>query len=516
MARNLLDYWSQAPEDPFGALFENAPIMMHAIDQDGLISNVSKFWANTLGYDPQEMIGRRATDFMTETGRKKVHAVFYPGLLKSGKISNTPLEFQHKDGHNMPVLVSAKSQKDAVGKMVECLAVIFDNSDSIIDANVVEENRAKSRFLAAMSHEIRTPMNAILGFAQLLRRSNLDNKQKAQLDAIISASQNLMRLLSDLLDLSRLEAGKMQLIKEPFNLHKMIDEVMDLWHSNAFEKGLRLRCTLDRDVAPRVVSDSGRIRQVLNNFLSNAIKFTDKGVITVEVEEVSRDQDISVVRFSVSDNGLGIPEEDRDRLFVPFVQTETGTSSAHQGWGLGLSICHHIATILNAKISCESNPDGQGMTFSFELPLKVLAQEIPETRVLRPSDIPTKGSGLQVLVAEDNIMNQDVIESMLVELGHSVTVVSNGFEALKKLQDTEYDLILMDVSMPGLDGVSATEQIRNFANERRNVPIIAVTGNITSGAREMYRSLGMNDYIPKPVSLEDLGRVIYRAVSGIS
>ena len=516
MARDILDFWAGSPDDPFDAFFKLAPVMMHCVDAQFELTNVSVFWAETLGYKPDEMIGKKVTDFLTKESREYALTVVLPETFSEGRIHNVSYNFVKKDGTILPVLLSATAQYDPSGNFMRLLAVIFDNSEAVHSAKAVEENKAKSRFLAAMSHEIRTPMNAILGFAQLLRRSNLDNKQSAQLDAIIAAGNNLMRLLSDLLDLSRLEAGKMQVVKDPFNLHKMIDEVMDLWHSNAFEKGIRLRCTLDRDVPVRVNNDVGRIRQVLNNFLSNAIKFTDEGLVSLVVEEISRNELESVVRFSVIDSGPGIEKEAMDRLFVPFVQMDAGLKTEQEGWGLGLSICQHIATILSAKVYCAPRTDSHGMVFSFEVPFTTIPV-VTDERALQGSDsLKASGPGVKILVAEDNIMNQDVIESMLVELGHNVTVVSNGFEAINKLQDHEFDLILMDVSMPGLDGVSATEQIRSFAGPRSNVPIIAVTGNITQGARELYRSMGMNDYIPKPVSLEDLGRAIYRATSRIN
>lgn len=511
-----MDFWANSPEDPFDAFFLHAPVLMHAIDAKGTLVKVSRFWAETLGYEPEEMVGRKSVEFLTEESREKAVREVLPEFMANGRIRDVSYQFVKKDGSVLDVLLSATAQYDKQGQFERSLAIIFDNSEAASSKSAQAENQAKSRFLAAMSHEIRTPMNAILGFAQLLRRSNLDNKQVAQLDAIISAGNNLMRLLSDLLDLSRLEAGRMQVIKEPFNLHKLIDEVMDLWHSNAFEKGLRLRCTLDRNVPIRVSSDSGRIRQVLNNFLSNAIKFTQEGSVTLTVEEVSRKGTESVIRFEVTDTGQGLDEDALQKLFIPFVQIDTSQNGNTGGWGLGLSICQHIASLLGAKVSGKGLEGGAGSCFTLEIPLVVVPSYVVPERAaaLAGADLP-EGPGLSVLVAEDNIMNQDVIESMLVELGHNVTVVSNGFEAINKLQDQNFDLILMDISMPGLDGVGATEQIRAFSGDRRDVPIIAVTGNITSGARELYKSMGMNDYIPKPVSLDDLGRAIYRATSGI-
>ncbi len=518
MTNDLMEFWAQPPEDPFDAFFLHAPVFMHSIDADSRIIKISESWAGVLGYKPKDMVGRPLTDFMTEASRERAETVNLPTFMETGKLAATPYDFVKRDGSPFPITLSSIAQFDETGSFVRSLAVIYENSETALSARAIEENRAKSRFLAAMSHEIRTPMNAILGFAQLLRRSDLDKKQIAQLDAIISAGNNLMRLLSDLLDLSRLESGRMRVTKEPFNLHKMVDEIMDLWHSNAFEKGIRLRCTFDRNVPVRISSDANRIRQVLNNFLSNAIKFTQDGIVTLTVEEIERDENDRVLRFQVIDAGPGISDDQMEQLFVPFVQGQDGLRTDQDGWGLGLSICQHIASILEAKVYCERRTDAGGMIFSLDLPVEAIPSVVDETgrNHPKPQIIHTDGPGLRVLVAEDNIMNQDVVESMLVELGHTVTVVSNGFEAINQLQDQEFDLVLMDVSMPGLDGVGATEQIRNFAGERRNVPIIAVTGNITARARKMYRSMGMNDYIPKPVSLEDLGRAIYRATSGIN
>lgn len=513
MSDRIIEYWKRAPEDQFDLFFLYAPVLMHALDEDMNIIKVSRFWAAKLGYKPDEMIGRKITDFMQEASAAKLSEGSFVEVASGKSIYNVEFEFQCRDGKVFPVLMSSSGQFDQDGQLMRSLAIILDNTEAAAAKKALEANNAKSRFLAAMSHEIRTPMNAILGFAQLLRRSELDRKQRSQLDAIVTAGNNLMRLLSDLLDLSRMEAGRMTIEHEVFRLTTMIDEVMDLWHSSAHEKGLRLRSTIDRDIPARVSSDSGRIRQILNNFLSNAIKYTEEGNITLSVEQTKREGDVCHLRFEVEDTGGGIAPDQVEKLFVPFVQVDARVAKEHGGWGLGLSICNHLAELLDATIGVESKP-GIGSRFYLDIPMQIAAETPVRTRIRDESQITFQAENpLRILAAEDNLMNQELIENMLNEIGHEVVIVRNGFEAVNALQDMPFDLVLMDISMPGLDGVGATEQIRALSGEHRKIPIIAVTGNITTGARELYLSMGMNDYIPKPVSMQDLGAAIERATT---
>jgi len=506
-----MDFWKRAPEDQFDMFFDYAPILMHSVNRRMELIKISRFWAAKLGYKPEEMIGRKVTDFAYDNDAKRAFNSAFKNLLAGKNLYNVEFSFKTRSGEEVVTLTSSSGQFDADGQLIESLSVIFDNTEAATAKRAVEASDAKSRFLAAMSHEIRTPMNAILGFAQLLRRSKLDKKQRSQVEAIVSSGNNLMRLLGDLLDLSRIEAGKMAINNEPFDLNALISDVMGLWSSSAQQKGLRLRSTLDHDIPTRISSDSGRIKQVLNNFLGNAIKFTDTGSVTLSVENTKNDGNTSWLRFEVTDTGRGIEKAQIEKLFAPFVQIDTSVAKQSGGWGLGLSICAHLAELMNAKIEAHSEP-GQGSSFSFELPVKTVADSFEGKK--RRSPLPSSLKAvvpLKILVAEDNLTNQELIAEILAEIGHDAVIVENGFEALSALQDQRFDLILMDVSMPALDGIGAAEKIRNLAGDQRNIPIVAVTGITEEGARERFLAMGMNDYVPKPVNIRELSDAISRA-----
>jgi len=286
---------------------------------------------------------------------------------------------------------------------------------------------------------------------------------------------------------------------------------MELWLSSAEEKNLQLRSTLDRDIPARVLSDSGRIRQVLNNFISNAIKFTDEGKIILSVEHKRTVGNTAHVRFEVTDSGPGIGQSEMEKLFVPFVQADAKVASDHGGWGLGLSICNHLAELLEAKIGVTSKP-GQGSTFFIDIPLQIA--EAPDISLPPLFDTLPQylraTTALRILVAEDNLTNQEMLENMITQIGHKASIVKNGYEAVSALKHEKFDLVLMDISMPGLDGVGATEQIRALSGDQRKIPIIAVTGSLSKGALELYKSMGMNDCVAKPIQIAELGEAIKR------
>jgi CheY-like chemotaxis protein len=358
-----------------------------------------------------------------------------------------------------------------------------------------------------MSHEIRTPMNAILGFAQLLKLSNLDEKRKGHVDAIISAGGSLMNLLTDLLDLSHIEEGKMRIEPREFELLDQLDQIADWWHSSAKQKGLKLVVTLDRAL-PRVIrADPVRLQQVLNNFLGNAVKFTEAGQVILRVELVDRVSDTARLRFEVEDTGPGMQPSQIAQLFKPFVQIESDFGKERGGWGLGLSICLNIAQRLDAKIDVDSTP-GKGSTFSFELDVEVVEPSV--TEAIAADDATTKSDlgTLKVLLAEDNKLNQDMMFTILTNLGYEVDTVANGFEAVEATIKNRYDLILMDIMMPGMDGIGATKQIRGSDNPMHDVPIVACSAHVADEARERYLSMGMNAFVPKPIDQGELKTVI--------
>ena len=517
MHRDLIEFWKDAPEDPFEALLAHAPVLMQATDAEGRILKTSRFWSDLLGYDAEELAGRDWRDLLTPEARRIVDESVDPALRATGRSHGTELDIVMKDGGVLPVVHSATLRLDREGKFLRAFAIFFDNRETVtarrklaeIAREAEEASRAKSRFLAAMSHEIRTPLNAIMGFAQLLELSSLDDKRKGHVKAITTAGHSLMNLLTDLLDLSQVEEGKMRIEPRDFDLIDLLDQVADWWHSSAKQKGLKLVVSLDRGLPRRITADPVRLQQVLNNFLGNAVKFTAQGTITLRVSERARDGGRARLRFEVEDTGPGMTPEQQKKLFRPFVQIESDFGKDRGGWGLGLSICANIAKRVGGQIGVQSVA-GQGSIFFFEMdaPVAEAVAPRPVRAAEQPSQAPQDGPKLRILLAEDNRPNQDLMRLLLSDLGHEVVAVDNGFEAVAATMQDPYDLVVMDIMMPGLDGLGATAQIRSSEGPVKEIPIIACSAHVADEARRRYIAAGMDAFLPRPIDREELRQVI--------
>ncbi|WP_309605702.1 ATP-binding protein [Phenylobacterium sp.] len=375
-------------------------------------------------------------------------------------------------------------------------------------------NRAKSNFLATMSHEIRTPLNGVLGMAQLLRRDETQPHQLARIDTLMDSGEHLLSILNDILDVSKIDAGTLEIHTGVEDLRLFLDRLVSFWSARAEDKGVSLILDADDDLPPFVRMDALRLRQVMFNLIGNALKFTETGAVTVAAAIQRRTRRAVWLRLSVRDSGVGVATEHLPLLFERFSQADESDVRKFGGTGLGLSIARQFTELMDGRIWAESRP-GEGSTFHIELPLRLATPGTPRATAHRPAPTPEPAADLRplaVLAVDDNAVNLTVLDQLLSALGHEVTKAASGAEALQMLAQRPFDLVLMDIQMPGMTGIEALSLLRETPGANRAVPVIALTADVTSGGREHYRALGFTEHGAKPIEVRDLMEAMARAL----
>ena len=474
------------------------------IDTDGNIQDANEAAIKAYGYAYEELLQLNIFQLRNEWDITKEQII---QAKKTGVFFETV--HYRKDGSFFPVEVSAQGI-ELNGKRV-LMSIIRDITDRENAKEQAEAaSRAKSEFLANMSHEIRTPINGIVGMIDLTLRTDLTKEQQENLSVAKNCTGSLLHVINDILDFSKMEAGKLTIESVDFNIKKLIDEITKAHSVRASDKGLDLTYSFSPNIPKYLVGDPNRLQQVLHNLINNAIKFTERGSIDIQVRQTMILDDFIELVFAVSDTGSGISSENIGRLFKTFSQIDGSYTRKFGGTGLGLVICKQLVEMMGGKIGVSSEK-GRGSTFYFTIPFKIGSKPVEKSSlyVIKPMI----ENSLNILLVEDDKVNQIVLSRMLKEGKHGVDIANNGVEALVFLENKSYDVILMDIQMPQMDGIETTKRIREIEGSRMHTPIIALTAFALHGDRERFMSMGMDEYISKPVKMEDLFIVIDQIVA---
>jgi PAS domain S-box-containing protein len=514
------------------SLIEASRDPLVTISPEGKVTDMNEATVKITGMTREDLTGTDFFDYFTEP---QMAREVYQKVFSEGFVADSPLTLRHSNGMLTDVLFNGSVYKDDYGNVLGAVVVArditeqkkiaSDLTEAIVfaelavgiaedaktkaeSATLIAESavKAKQQFLSNMSHEIRTPMNAIIGFTKVLLKTEISSKQKEYLTAIKMSGDALIVLINDILDLAKVDAGKMIFEQTPFRMALSISAMIHLFETKIREKNLDLVKDYDIRIPGVLIGDPVRLHQIILNLVSNAVKFTNKGKITISVHLVSEDEEKATIEFSVSDTGIGIAKDKIGKIFENFQQASSGTSRLYGGTGLGLAIVKQLVEPQGGTISVKSTID-EGSTFSFILSfLKTKAE--PEGEQCGP-ELEMDVKHVKVLVVEDIALNQLLMKTLLEDFGFKCDLAENGRIAVDLLHTGSYDIVLMDLQMPEMNGFEATDYIRNKMNSK--IPIIALTADVTTVDLAKCRAVGMNDYIAKPVD----ERILYSKIVGL-
>ena len=514
--------------------------------QTGKISQVNEAACTMLGYSAEELTQMRQPDLYPDRSRNKMKMAFRQACEEGG-VDSLQSQMKRKDGTLVTVSIKGHAVRNGdeeflavfvrdVGHRVEVEEelrelnrtlekrvaermeeIVRSNKElekSTIKARMLaleagEANAAKSSFIANLTHELRTPLNAVIGMSDLLLDMEMGGEQRETAEIVATSARNLLGIINDILDFSKIEAGKLVLENEVFHLGEVAEGVADTFSFQTRQKGLGFELEIDKDLPRFVVGDQSRVRQVLVNLVGNALKFTEKGKVTVSVrllDDAENETGPDIVRFEVTDTGIGIPQGVQDDLWKAFTQADASTTRKYGGTGLGLNISRQLVEKMGGRMGVESK-ENEGSTFWFTLMFDKASSEQAKRKsaeLQRQDDavLPRRPKELRILLVEDNLVSQKVAMGMLRKLGYAAQAAADGKEALAMIGEQDYDLIFMDVQMPGLGGLETTAMIRDgkAGKKIRKIPIIAMTAHATRQDRQDCLDAGMDDYIAKPIS----------------
>ncbi len=499
-----------ATDDVLAGVIRSLPVSVVMVDRDLRVIAASAVWAKNLQLDLEASKGRSICDLAPDV--YVAGNPLYELCLEGEEFANLRVPIPKAEGGVRWLQTDIVPWADASGRIMG-LTISSDDVSALVEAKEAAEtaNRAKSAFLATMSHEIRTPLNGVLGMAQAMAAGDLSPVQRERLDLIRQSGQTLLTILSDLLDLSKIEAGRLDLEARHFDLAELTEGVFASFGPIASDKNLLFRLEIAPQARGAYEGDPTRVRQILHNLISNALKFTQVGEVRVDVTR-KRGQ----VLLRVSDTGIGMPPEQLAKLFHRFEQGDASTTRRFGGTGLGLSICRELAELMGGQVGAES-VERIGSVFTATLPLRRVGARLSpgdraETGPRGPARIDERA--VRVLAAEDNAVNQAVLQTLLEQFGIEPTIVADGHAALEAWASEAWDLILMDVQMPVMDGPTATREIRarEARDGRARTPIIALTANAMAHQLESYRQAGMDGIVAKPIEIAQLFSAINEAL----